>query len=286
MAAKRLVQAYKGGGQWQGAPPGIGDFVRGSCHLFERLAGSGVELRLDVSQSGFAPLIEHDAAIFHHGDSAAIARAAEHFEDDLPFERDLAAFIASDDDLMYVCSNMGAWNRRTLPAATRAFMQPFYRFTADVEQPVRAAVAADEFEVLSIRCGDNFFDDPAATLSAELAQVVDRVFERYILPHRRFPLVIISDSYALKTALAARYDAIALQGRSQHGAFGNARTVAKDLSLLKRSRFNYHINLWADWWSGFSHYTSRIFLIAEMNFRSPRMAQELVSASGRSTPWS
>jgi hypothetical protein len=286
MAFKRVVQAYKGAGQWHGAPPGIGDFVRGACHLFERLAGSGVEFRLDVSQSGFASLIEHDEAIFHRGDAAAIARAGEHFEDDRLFERDLAAFLASDDDLLYVSSNMGAWNRVALPGATRAFMRQFYRFTADIEQPLRAAVAVDEFEVLSIRCGDQFFEDPTAMVSEDMAEVVERVLQRHVLPHRRFPLVIISDSYALKMALAGRYDLIALDERSQHGAFGDARAVAKDLSLLKRSRFNYHINLWADWWSGFSHYTSRVFRIAEMNFRSPRMAKETVSATGRWTPWS
>lgn len=286
MAVKRLVQTYKAAGQWQGSPPGIGDFIRGSCHLFERLAGSGVEFRIDISQSGFADLIEHDDAIFHRGDAAAIARAGEHFEDDRAFERDLAAFVASDDDLLYVCSNMGAWHRVALPVATRAFMQGFYRFTADVEQPVRAAIDTDQFEVLSIRCGDRFFDDPSTTVGGEQARVVQNVIERHILPHRRSPLVIISDSYALKMALASRYGVKVLGGRSQHGAFGDARPVAEDLSLLKRSRFNYHINLWADWWSGFSHYTSRVFQIAEMNFRSPRMAKELVSATGRWAPWS
>jgi hypothetical protein len=49
---------------------------------------------------------------------------------------------------------------------------------------------------------------------------------------------------------------------------------------LKNSRFNYHINAWVGWWSGFSHYTSLIFNIPSMNFRAPKFAREQITASG------
>ena len=74
-----------------------------------------------------------------------------------------------------------------------------------------------------------------------------------------------------------------LPHRSQHGAFGTVLPVAMDLCMLKRSRFNYHINVWSDWWSGFSHYTSMIFKIPSMNFREPRYAKEEITAQGQLT---
>ena len=66
MAAKRVIQTYKPPGRWLGTPPGLGDFVRGACHLFEVLQPLGIELRLDVSRTGFAALIDQDL----HGNRA------------------------------------------------------------------------------------------------------------------------------------------------------------------------------------------------------------------------
>ena len=56
-----------------------------------------------------------------------------------------------------------------------------------------------------------------------------------------------------------------LDNLPQHGGFGNVEPVVRDLDLLKHSCFNYHINAWQTWWSGFSHYTSLIFEIPYLN---------------------
>ena len=108
-----------------------------------------------------------------------------------------------------------------------------------------------------------------------------RAGARQVLPCARAPMVVTSDCHELKLELARRYGMIALPHRSQHGAFGNALPVAIDLNMLKNSRFNYHINCRADWWSGFSHYTSMIFRVPSMNFRSPHFAKEEITAQGQ-----
>jgi hypothetical protein len=271
---KLVVQTYKAPHQWRSHPPGIGDFVRGACHLFERLDGTGAELRIDVSQTEFAGLIEQDPAMFYTGDPAAIAAAGEHFEDDAPFERDLAALLQSNGGVLHVCSNMGAWNRVQLPDRTRHFMMRFYRFVPAIENAVTEATAGRDYRVVTIRCGDRFFDDPDAAVDPDTEQRISRIIESEILGAESTPLFVTSDSHQLRVLLRERYGLLTLPRRSQHGAFGHAEAVAADLCLLKRSRFNYHINAWTDWWSGFSHYTSMIFRIPSSNFRSPRFERE------------
>jgi hypothetical protein len=43
------------------------------------------------------------------------------------------------------------------------------------------------------------------------------------------------------------------------------------------------VNLWATWWSGFSHYTSLIFAIPSLNLRAPEFQVEAVGAHGEQT---
>jgi hypothetical protein len=281
MARQRVVQTYKPPHAWRHTPPGIGDFIRGVCHLFEHLQSRDLDLRIDVSQTGFAALIEQDDTCFHAGDPARVAAASEHFEDDDALVAELAAFRASGASALYVCSNMGAWDRLTLPSATRQFASSFYHFTESIEATVADAVPATEYAVLSVRCGDHVFGDAATALPVDVAQEVTNIIENGILPQSRLPIVVISDSLALKRQLAERYGLASLGHEPGHGARGDERAVALDLCLLRRSRHNYHINAWADWWSGFSHYTSRIFEIPSTNFRSPRFAREEITAEGR-----
>ena len=283
MTAKRVIQTYKAPGQWRQSPPGVGDFIRGACHLFEILQPLGVELRLDVSGTEFAPLIEQDPAVFHAGEASSIAAAAEYFEEhDHPRLRErLTAFARSDETELYVCTNLGAWDRLVLPEATRRFAAGFYRFTGRVESMKAAVLDAPAYEVLSVRCGDDFYDAPDALPPADMARAIDNIIEKHVLPRAGSPLVITSDSHALKRQLSRQYGMLALPHRSQHGAFGGALPVAVDLCVVRNARVNYHINTWADWWSGFSHYTSLIFQIPSINFRSPRFWKEEVTASGR-----
>lgn len=282
MTAQRVVQVYKAPHQWAESPPGLGDFVRGACHLFETLQPLGIDLRIDVSQTEFAGLITPNESVFHAGEASRVAGATEYFEDhDHPILlKRLEEFRRSADAELYVCTNLGAWDRLSLPDATRDFIGAFYQFTDDLERKLAAAVPAD-YEVLSVRCGDHCYDDPAAQIPADTGRRIASLVERHILPRTRFPIVVTSDCHALKLELARRYGLTALPHQSRHGAFGNVQPVALDLCLLKHSRFNYHINAWADWWSGFSHYTSLIFRIPSMNFRAPRYHSEEVTAQGQ-----
>ena len=282
MTVKRVIQTYKAPHQWVESPPGLGDFVRGACHLFETLQRLGVELRIDVSQTEFASLIKQDPSLFHAGEKGRIASAEEYFEDHdhLTLQDRLMTFLRSGETELYVSTNLGAWHRLALPDATRGFIAGFYHFTDEIEHLTALALPA-AYEVLSVRCGDHCYSDPAASVSGDSARLIDSIIERHVLPRTQFPLVVTSDCHELKLDLARRYGFITLPHRSQHGAFGNVRPVAIDLCLLKHSRFNYHINVWADWWSGFSHYTSAIFKIPSMNFRSPRYAREEITAQGQ-----
>ena len=254
--------------------------MRGITHLVEKLQGSGIELRVDVSQTGFVNLIEQDPAIFQCGDAVKIAAAEEYFVDHRALHDRLVAFLNSNETELYVCTNVGAWNRTTLPQAAREFSTGFYRFHADVEHQVAQALQTDAYEVLSVRCGDNFYSGTADMVQQTVFPIVCKLIEEQILPLAQFPVVITSDCHPFKLELAQRYGLLTLPHRSQHGAFGNVLPVAMDLCMLKNSRFNHHINSWATWWSGFSHYTSVIFQIPSVNFRAPGFAREDVTAQG------
>jgi hypothetical protein len=278
---KRVIQTYKAPDQWVNSPPGLGDFVRGACHLFEKLAGSGIELRIDISQTGFASLIEPDPALFQTGDPERIAAAAEYFVDHDALHHRLVAFLHSNETELYVCTNLGAWNRPSLPSATREFIKGFYRFTDEVERLNVQALGSAPYEVLSVRCGDRFYGDPSGTVQNEVKPLIFAIIEQQILPRAAAPLVVTSDCHELKCELVQRYGMQKLPHRSQHGAFGHALPVAMDLCMLKHSRFNHHINAWATWWSGFSHYTSIVFEIPSANFRAPHFAREAITAEGQ-----
>jgi len=281
MKRKRVIQTYKAPHQWVASPPGLGDFVRGACHLFEWLHENGGELRIDVSQTGFAALIEQDQSMFQAGEEGRIASAEEHCEDHTALHNRLTAFLRSDETELYLCTNLGAWDRLTLPDSTRHFAGKFYRFSDQVEGMNAQALKVPDFEVLSVRCGDRFYGDAAGTVSNRKARRICSIIERHVLPRAQAPVVVTSDCHQLKVALADRYGMLMLPHRSQHGAFGDVLPVARDLCLLKSSRFNYHINAWTGWWSGFSHYTSLIFKVPSMNFRAPRFDKEEITAQGQ-----
>lgn len=281
MNAKRVIQCYKPPGQWTLSPPGVGDFIRGGCHLFEMLQSQGVEVRFDVSATDFAPLIEQDPAVFHAGTSERIAGAAEFFDEhQYPELRErLRSFVRSNDSELYICTNIGAWNRTSLPPETRRFAAGFYRFVDSVESEARA-VGVPGYDVLSVRCGDELFEAPDALPPQDVRDTVARLVRAHVLPHAQRPIVVTTDAHAFKQELSKQFGMLALPHRSQHGAWGGARAVAVDLSLLRDARAIYHINTWSDWWSGFSHYTAMTFQIPSVNFRSPRYWKEEITASG------
>jgi hypothetical protein len=280
ISTKRVIQTFKAPSQWVNSPPGLGDFVRGACHLFEELQACGVELRIDVSQTGFFNLIKQDPSIFHLGEASRAANADEYFVDHIALHNRLNTFLHSKENELYVCTNLGAWNRLTLPDNVRAFIQKFYCFTDEVEIMTAQALQISDYEVLSLRCGDNFYSDPTSKVRDDVMRMICSTIEQHILPRAKFPVVVTSDCHELKCEIAKRYGMLMLPHQSQHGAFGNAIPVAIDLCMLKNSRFNYHINSWASWWSGFSHYTSIIFKIPSMNFCAPQFVKEEISSEG------
>ncbi len=278
---KRVIQVYKGPQQWVNSPPGLGDFIRGACHLFEKVQNSGIELFIDVSQTEFADLIEQDPSIFHVGEESRIACAEEFFDDHTVLQNRLVSFQNSNETELYVCTNLGNWNRLTLPESTRKFIQKVYLFTDDVERMMTQSLQKTDYEVLSLRCGDHFYTETTTSkVRNDIIKVIYSTIEQHVLPHAKFPVVVTSDCYELKCEIAKRYGMLMLPHQSQHGAFGNVLPVAIDMCMLKNSRFNYHINSWATWWSGFSHYTSIIFNIPSMNFRAPHFTREEVTAEG------
>ena len=281
MPAKRVIQTFKPSGQWHNSPPGLGDFIRGACHLHEMLNNSGIELRIDVSRTGFARLLVQDPELFVAGDPERIAQAEEYFTDHVAMRARLQAFLASDEAELYICTNAGAWNRTTLPDRTRAAMQGFYRFAPEVESALAQGLPVQDYEVLSIRCGDRFYGADGRPDDA-IFRTLCALIENDVLPAAAHPVVITSDCHELKLDLARRYGLLMLSHRSRHGAFDDqVMPVAVDMCLLRHSRANHHINAWASWWSGFSHYTSILSGVGGLNFRAPHFACEAVSAQGR-----
>lgn len=277
---KRIVHVYKGPGQWHRSPPGIGDFVRGTCHLFERLQGTGADLRVDISQTEFARLIRQDPAFFQASAPEKITAAAECFVDADRVQDRIADFLRSPDEEFFLSTNLGAWDRAKLEAPTREFAKAFYRFTPEVEERT-AEFVKGEYAALSIRCGDKFYGKEGEHTDTGLNRRVFELIEKEVLSGLRGrPLVVMSDCYPLKRELVRRYGLITSPYASQHGAFGNVLPVAVDLNVLKNSRCNYHINAWQSWWSGFSHYTSLVFGIPSVNFRMPDFVREEVTPGG------
>jgi hypothetical protein len=97
----------------------------------------------------------------------------------------------------------------------------------------------------------------------------------------------MGDSFELSRELVKEFGFLWTGNRPKHGGFDqNLDTdptldaLAVDLCLLRDSHHNFHINAWRPWWSGFSHYTSRIFEIPSTNFRTPGFAREEISAKG------
>jgi hypothetical protein len=280
MPVKRVIQTFKPSGEWRNSPPGLGDFIRGACHLHEMLNHSGIELRIDVSRTGFARLLVQDPELFIAGDPQRIAQAEEYFTDHVAMRARLQAFLASDETELYICTNAGAWNRTTLPERTRAAMQGFYRFVPEVENALAQGLPVQDYEVLSIRCGDRFYGADGRPDDG-IFRTICSLIENDVLPAASHPVVVTSDCHELKLDLARRYGLLMLSHRSRHGAFDDeVMPVAVDMCLLRHSKANHHINAWASWWSGFSHYTSILSDVGGLNFRAPLFACEAIGAEG------
>ena len=114
---KRLIQVYKGVGQWGSVgPPGFGDFIRGICHLYEMLEKqTDIKLYIDFSQSEFGKYISSNSDILSVGDRQKIIDAPTYFEDHPALHQRLKDFMHSDEQELYLSTNVGDWNRTVLP---------------------------------------------------------------------------------------------------------------------------------------------------------------------------
>lgn len=279
-AQKLLIQTFKPPQGWQNRSPGIGDFIRGLCFLHERFEGTHVSVRVDIGQTEFGSCIVDDPALFVRGDLQQVNNAEELlFHKELSIAR-LDQFAQSDERQLFITTDLGLWNRQTLSESTRNFVKPFFRFHDWIEDDVRKAVPVPDYEVLSIRAGDFFWNDPKTQMLDQPKHEIFSMIEKSILPRSKYPLAVTTECFPLRIELMERYGFLGMMHHSQHGAMGNGHLVAKDLCLLKNSRCNYHINAWASWWSGFSHYTSLIHKIPSLNFRWPKYELETVTANG------
>ena len=267
---KRIVQVYKAPHQWINSPPGFGDFIRGACHLHELLSTQNIEFSIDISQSNFFNHIIQDDRLFSNNDSEDLKNATEYFTDHNLLINDINQFLNSSETSLLVSTNFGNWNRVNLPLFTKETMKMLYVFNDSISSDVSSNIPVHEYEVLSIRCGDKFYGKPEFSPEDSSLSIIFNIIENSILPNLKSPLVITSDSFHIKKHLSEKYGFLMLPHQSEHGAFNSScYPVCMDMNLLKNSKYIYHINAWANWWSGFSHFTSQIFTIPSINFRAP-----------------
>lgn len=274
---KRIIQVYKAPHQWINSPPGLGDFIRGACHLHELLSTQNIEFSIDISQSDFHNHIIQDDRLFSINDSEDIKNAAEYFTDHISLINDINQFLNSFETTLFISTNYGNWSRVNLPLLTKDTMKMLYVFNDSICFDVSSNIPINEYEVLSIRCGDKFYGNPESALEHSLTSKIFNIIENFILPNLQSPLVVTSDSFHFKKLLSDKYGFLMLPHQSEHGAFNSScYPVCMDMHLLKNSNYIYHINAWANWWSGFSHFTSQIFSIPSLNFRAPEFQSENV----------
>ena len=274
---KRIIQVYKAPHQWINSPPGLGDFIRGACHLHELLSTQNIEFSIDISQSDFHNHIIQDDRLFSINDSEDIKNAAEYFTDHISLINDINQFLNSFETTLFISTNYGNWSRVNLPLLTKDTMKMLYVFNDSISFDVSSNIPINQYEVLSIRCGDKFYGNPESALEHSLTSKIFNIIENFILPNLQSPLVVTSDSFHFKKLLSDKYGFLMLPHQSEHGAFNSScYPVCMDMHLLKNSKYIYHINAWANWWSGFSHFTSQIFTIPSINFRAPDFLFEKV----------
>ncbi len=266
MSGKRVIQVYKAAGTWKRPePPGIGDFIRGLCHLHEMGEKFGFSVAADISATEFWNCVDKGSPIFA-STSPSLVKDAEELGD---LHADLVLriweFMNSDREEILLSTNIGEWNRRSLPQSTKRFARQFYQFCGNISDREELGLIEGAYSVLSIRAGDDFFGSTRLPPRRNTQLILDKIASD-ILPVATEPIVVMSDSLALRDLVASRFKMLSTSTPSFHGAKGGARSVCRDLDLLAGSSHNFHINAWKGWWSGFSHYTSMIFDVPSTNF--------------------
>lgn len=110
---------------------------------------------MDVSNTGFAELIDQDPDHFHSGPLEETSCSGEFFSNNNQELWDaLNTFKSSDADHIYPTSNLGDWNRHSLPEACRIFGGAFFQFNKTVTNHSDPYTENGPFEVVHIRTGD------------------------------------------------------------------------------------------------------------------------------------
>ena len=283
---KKITHVYKGVNDWIDRPPGIGQFIRGSCYLHEILQSRQVDFKIDISSSKLSQLIFEDDDIFSKKKYDNKIKAKEYFAADIKnhgcLVEDLNRFLLSDNIDLYLSTNVGSWDRVSVPSTTKDFIRKFFNFREAIEKKFNKNVAPEGYEVLSIRCGYPQHSELSNLDSREQITLTTRMIEENILHQAEHPIFVSSDSYEIKKTLAKRYGFLALPHNSKHDGFSDAaESLAMDMLLIKHSKFNYHINLYAEKWSAFSHYISIIHDIPNSYFRLPNFTEETIPDSIR-----
>jgi len=278
---KNITHVYKGMHGWVDRPPGIGQFIRGSCYLHEILNSRQVDFKIDISGSKLSQFICDDDEIFSLKKYHNKIKAREYFAADIKnhgrLVDDLNQYLASESTELYLSTNVGSWDRVRVPSETKDFIRRFFHFREIVENKFKKIVATEDYEVLSIRCGYPQHQEISSLDAREQLTITARIIEEKILPQIERPLVVSCDSYEFKKMLAKRYGFLVLPHNSKHDGFSDvAESLAMDMLMIKNSKFNYHVNVFADKWSAFSHYISIIHDIPCSYFRMPHFIEEII----------
>lgn len=269
---KKVINIYKNSNHWLNRPPGIGQFIRGSCYLHEILQPRGVDFKIDISSSKLSYFISDDDEIFSTNKYDSNIKVKEYFAESIRdhglLVDDLNDFLVNKNLQFHLSTNVGAWDRTDIPVNTKNFIRKLFQFRSEIHQKFKKTIAPADYEVLSVRCGYPQHREIAKLDARGQLDAAVRLIENQILPQIGHPLVISSDSHELKISLMKRYGFLALSHQSTHDGYNDhSEAVAMDMLLLKNSKFTHHINLYADKWSSFSHYISLIHDVPSGHFR-------------------
>ena len=282
---KKIIHVYKASHRWIERSPGIGHFIRGSCYLHEILQGRQVDLKIDISSSQLSQFIINDKQVFNVGRGNKLNGAKEYFAPEIKdhgnLVNDLNNFLSSDTQELYISTNVGSWDRSSIPVETKSFVGKFFNFRTITENKFRKLIECSEYEVLSVRSGYPQHGEVSRLDAIEKMNILNRMVEEYILPRIKYPLVISSDSYEIKKALAERFGFLILPHKSAHDGFSDGgELLAMDMLLIKNSMYHHHINLINDRWSTFSNYINIIHDIPSRHYHVPQFSEVNISTSG------
>lgn len=282
---KKIIHVYKSSQHWVDRSPGIGHFIRGSCYLYEILKGRQIDLKIDISSSQLSTFINSDEELFSGEQKNKLNEAKEYFAPEIKdhgnLVNDMNDFFFSDNQELYISTNVGAWERSSISTETKNFVGKFFNFRTGIEKKIWKLIGHNNYEVLNIRSGYPQHGEISRLDAIQKINILNRMVQEYILPRIKHPLVISSDSYEIKKVLAERFGFLMLPHNSTHDGFSDGgEPLAMDMLLIKNSKFNHHINLLNDRWSTFSHYLSIIHDIPSRYYQVPQLSGVNISTSG------